>query len=241
MLSAIKEFLHKEMFCPTFLGIFITPFYIARKGLFKEIRSFADQVSGRVLDVGCGKKPYSGLFNYDEYVGLEIDTPENRKNKKADLFYDGKHIPAEDSSFDWIVSNQVFEHIFNPDEFLAEMYRVLKPGGGMMMTVPFVWDEHEQPCDYARYSSFGLKFVVEKHGFKVVDQRKTVCDIRVIFQLINAYLYKRLLTKNPYINLLFCFLFMSPFNILGEILYRLLPRNNDLYLDNVILVKKERI
>ena len=109
------------------------------------------------------------------------------------------------------------------------------------MTVPFVWDEHEQPCDYARYSSFGLKFIVEKHGFKVVKQRKTVSDIRVIFQIINTYLYKILFTRNPHVDLLLCFLFMSPFNILGEVLYRLLPQNDDLYLDNVILARKERI
>lgn len=109
------------------------------------------------------------------------------------------------------------------------------------MTVPFVWDEHEQPCDYARYSSFGLKFIVEKHGFRVVEQRKTAGDIRVIFQLINAYLYKILLTKKPLINWLFCFLFMSPFTILGGVLYSFLPRNDDLYLDNVILARKERI
>ncbi len=109
------------------------------------------------------------------------------------------------------------------------------------MTVPFVWDEHEQPYDYARYSSFGLKFILEKHGFRVIEQRKTASDIRVIFQLINAYLYKILLTKKPLINRLFCFLFMSPFNILGEFLRHLFPGNNDLYLDNIVLARKEII
>jgi len=241
MLEKLKGLIRKEQFCPTWLGMFFNPFYIARRGLFEEIRSLANLVTGRVLDIGCGQKPYSCLFNCNEYVGLEIDTPKNRKNKKTDLFYDGKHIPAEDSSFDWIVASEVFEHVFNPDEFLAEACRVLKPEGGLLMTVPFVWDEHEQPCDYARYSSFGLKFIVEKHGFKVVKQRKTAGDIRIIFQLINAYLYKILLTKKPLINRLFCFLFMSPFNILGEVLCHLLPRNDDLYLDNVILARKEKI
>jgi len=241
MLDNIKNFLRKELFHPTILGLFVNPFYLARKALCQEITSLGHHVSGCVLDVGCGKKPYESLFSCDEYVGLEVDTPENRERKVADLFYDGGRFPVQNASFDCVVCNQVFEHVFNPGDFLSEISRVLKPGGGLLMTVPFVWDEHEQPYDYARYSSFGLKFVVEKHGFKVVDQRKTVCDIRVIFQLINAYLYKRLLTKNPYINLLFCFLFMSPFNILGEVLYRLLPRNDDLYLDNVILARKEKI
>ena len=107
------------------------------------------------------------------------------------------------------------------------------------MTVPFVWDEHEQPYDYARYSSFGIKFILEKHGFRVVEQKKTAPDIRVIFQLINAYLYKILVTKSPVVNQLLCFFCLSPFNILGEVLHHFVPGNNDLYLDNVIVAKKE--
>ena len=53
--------------------------------------------------------------------------------------------------------NQVLEHVFNPDDFVREIARVLKPGGALLLTVPFVWNEHEQPYDYARYSSFGLR------------------------------------------------------------------------------------
>ncbi|HPM10128.1 MAG TPA: class I SAM-dependent methyltransferase [Paludibacter sp.] len=219
--------------------MFLNPFYITRRQLFEHIRSLAPLINGRVLDIGCGQKPYSFLFKCDEYIGLEIDTAENRARKKADWFYDGKHIPAEDSSFDWIVTNEVFEHVFNPDEFLAEVYRVLKSGGGLMMTVPFVWDEHEQPYDYARYSSFGIKFILAKHGFRVVEQKKTAPDIRVIFQLINAYLYKILVTKSPVVNQLLWFFCLSPFNILGEVLHHFVPGNNDLYLDNVIVAKKE--
>jgi hypothetical protein len=106
------------------------------------------------------------------------------------------------------------------------------------MTVPFVWDEHEQPYDYARYSSFGIKAILEKHGFTVVEQRKTAADLRVIFQLINAYIFKVMVTKNAVLNQLLWLLFTSPFNILGEVLHHILPANNDLYLDNVIVARK---
>lgn len=238
MLKKLKYLVHKEQFYPTWMGMFLNPFYIARRGLFEEIRSLAHLVSGRVLDVGCGQKPYSCLFNCDEYVGLEIDTPENRIFKKADKFYDGKHIPFGDSFFDSIVTNQVFEHVFNPDEFLSEICRVLKPGGTLLITVPFVWDEHEQPYDFARYSSFGLKAVLERNGFQVIEQRKSVPDIRVIFQLINVYLYKITVSKNPYLNLFMTILLMAPFNILGELLAKILPQNMDLYLDNIGLARK---
>lgn len=65
-------------------------------------------------------------------------------------------------------------------------------------------------------------------------------DIRVIFQLLNDYIYKKTITKNPYINLLLTIILMAPLNILGEILSKILPKNNDLYLDNIVLAKKEK-
>ncbi|MBT4482933.1 MAG: class I SAM-dependent methyltransferase, partial [Candidatus Latescibacteria bacterium] len=150
MLNYLKQYYLNQQFYPTFIGLFINPFYIARKGLVNEIASLSMHISGRVLDVGCGNKPYEKLFNSDQYIGLEIDTPENRRSKKADMFYNGMHIPAENKYFDGVVAFQVFEHVFNPEDFLIELRRVLKQGGKLLMTIPFVWDEHEQPHDFAR-------------------------------------------------------------------------------------------
>ena len=240
MLAQLRNFLRKELFHPTVLSLFVNPFYFARKALWREIRYLSHHVSGRVLDVGCGRKPYEILFNCQEYVGLEIDTPENREKKVANLFYDGGCFPVEDASFDWVVCNQAFEHVFKPDKFLSEIARVLKSDGGLLMTVPFVWDEHEQPYDFARYSSFGLKSLLEIHGFIVLEQRKTLADVRILFQLLNAYIYKVTVTKNPFIDLIICLFLMAPFNILGQFLSWMLPKNKDLYLDNVVLAKKEK-
>jgi SAM-dependent methyltransferase len=167
-----------------------------------------------------------------------MDSPENRQNKKADFFYDGRTFPFQDREFDSIVVNEVFEHVFNPTEFLHEINRVLKPDGKLLMTVPFCWDEHEQPHDYARYSSFGLRAIMETNGFTVVEQRKSVNDTRVIFQLLNGYIYKKTVSRNGYLNFLTTLFLIAPFNILGELLSRILPKNDDLYLDNIILAKK---
>lgn len=238
LLESYERYIRKQEFYPSVGGIFINHFYHARKMLVQEISSLSGIINGTVLDVGCGRKPYESLFACDQYTGLELDTPENRQNRKVDLFYDGNHIPVRDEYFDNIVMFEVFEHVFNPDEFLAELYRVLKPGGAMLMTAPFVWDEHSQPYDYARYSSFGLKFILEKHGFEILEQRKTLPDIRILFQLINSYIFRLLNTRNTNMNMLLCLIFMSPLNILGQVLYKIFPKNEDLYLDNVILGKK---
>src|SRR3546814_6951319 len=55
----------------------------------------------------------------------------------------------------------------------------------LLLTVPFVWDEHEQPYDYARYSTFGLKSLLERNGFNVLTQKKLLADSSILFQLIN--------------------------------------------------------
>jgi len=238
MIKCLKAIYQRQMFFPSGLGIFINPFYFARSGLRDAMKEFAPVLSGRVLDVGCGRKPYREMFLTNEYIGLEINTPKNRANKQADFFYDGNSFPFADIQFDGVVCNQVLEHVFTPDQFLSETHRVLRSEGLLLLTVPFVWDEHEQPWDYARYSSFGLKSLLEKNGFEVLQQRKINADVRVLFQLVNAYLYKALWTKWSMVNLLICGIAMAPFNILGMLLYRVLPANPDLYLDQVVLARK---
>jgi SAM-dependent methyltransferase len=234
------QYFNRQHFNPDILGLFVNPFYFARKGLHENISTFANKITGRTLDVGCGQKPYEKLFGSSHYIGLEIDSPENRQNKKADYFYDGMKFPFQDNEFDSIIVNEVFEHVFNPTDFLQEINRVLKPEGILLMTVPFVWDEHEQPHDYARYSSFGLVSIVEKHGFKVIERRKSMNDIRVIFQMLTGYIYKKTVSRNGYLNLLTTLFLMAPINVLGELLSKILPSSDDLYLDNIILAKKMR-
>jgi SAM-dependent methyltransferase len=238
MLDHLKQIYLREAFRPGIVGLLTNPFYAARKGLYKHVSALAHLVQGRVLDVGCGQKPYEKLFKSSEYLGLELDNPENRRNKKADVFYDGHVLPFSPNSFDTVIANQVLEHVFTPDDFLRELNRVLKVQGGLLLTVPFVWDEHEQPFDYARYSSFGISHLLKKHGFGIVEHRKSVCDVRVILQLANCYLYKSLRTRSTLLNLATWVAFASPLNILGEILGSILPSTKDLYLDNIVFARK---
>jgi len=137
-----------------------------------------------------------------------------------------------------VVCNQVFEHIFEPEAFLREIGRVLKNQGRLLLTVPFVWDEHEQPRDFGRYSSFGLRALLSRNGFEVLELRKTVDDIRVIFQMLNAYIFKKTCVRNPYLSLLLTLILIAPFNLAGTVLSWLTPSNGDLYLDNVVLARK---
>jgi len=239
MLNYLRSYYRREMFFPGLIAVFLNPFYFARKNLASAISDFSANIHGYLLDVGCGTKPYHSLFKVESYRGLDIDSPVTRKRGIADDLYDGTQFPYQNETFDSALCNQVLEHVFNPDEFLTEINRVLKPGGKLLLTVPFVWDEHEQPYDYARYSSFGLKALLEKNDFKIISHQKLAADATILFQMTNAYLYKISQRWPRLLKLLFTVSVMAAFNILGVVAGRLLPANPDLFLDHVVLAEKK--
>lgn len=237
---SFRKFKYHQDFHPGLAGLFINPFYLARKGLRNGIAALAPSIKGKVIDVGCGRKPYRALFECETYIGLDIENPgHSHENEDIDVFYDGKIFPFEAASFDNALCNQVLEHVFNPDEFLSEIHRVLKPGGKLLLTVPFAWDEHEQPYDYARYSSFGLSHLMEKNGFVIERSIKSVNDSRAIAQLWNTFIYKKTVTGSGIINMLLTAVLMAPVSILASLTWPLFGKSRDFYLDNIILAVKK--
>ena len=238
MINRLREIHQRQPFFPGWLGLFVNPFYFARAGLLGAMTEYAPLLSGRLLDVGCGSMPYQALFAVDAYIGLDIDSEASRRRGMADYHYDGHSFPFADASFDAILCNQVLEHVFNPDRFLSEIARVLRPGGKLLLTVPFVWDEHEQPYDYARYSSFGLYALLNKQGLKILHHQKLGADASILFQLANAYLFKIAQGLPSAIKRLLIAPAMAAINVIGLLARRLLPKNPDLFLDHVILAEK---
>jgi len=236
--SPLRAWWWRQQFDPGWAGLFCTPFYHARRGLLENLRVFFPELGGEVLDVGCGRQPYRRFLRATRYVGLDVDTPVTRALRKADLFYDGRRIPFAAASFDAVLCSQVLEHVFAPEEFLAEIRRVLRPGGRLVLTVPFVWDEHEQPADFARYSSFGLRALLERNGFEVVAQRKSVADARAVTQLAAAWVYKVTRSRWRPLNWSVQLALIAPLNLAGAVAGAVLPHNEDLYLDNVVLARR---
>lgn len=107
-----------------------------------------------------------------------------------------------------------------------------------MLSTPFAWDEHEIPNDYGRYTSFGLKYLLEKNGFEIIKFKKTGHFTEVIFQFFIHYLRNIFYTQNKYINIFINVVLISPFTIVGLIFSLLLPRKQSLYFNNVVLAKK---
>ncbi|MEO7336676.1 MAG: methyltransferase domain-containing protein [Caldimonas sp.] len=238
MIGALRGHMRRQQFDPGLSGAFVNPFFLARRALRREIAQASPALTGPLLDVGCGTKPYRTLFETEAYVGLDIDSEHARALGAADAYYDGHRFPFEDAQFRAVLCNQVLEHVFNPDEFLGEIRRVLQVGGRLLLTVPFVWDEHEQPHDFARYSSFGLKALLERNGFRVLRHRKLLADASILFQLLNAYLFKITLSRVRILNRLTTAFVLGPLSLVGLVLGHLLPDNPDLFLDQLVVAER---
>lgn len=236
----LRGWLRRQRFAPGLLGWLVTPFPFARRELFRAMKTVLPTLRGRLLDIGCGSQPYRSLLTGVDYVGLDVDTPAARAYGVADLYYDGGVFPVGSETCDGVLCSQVFEHVFTPEKFLAEVHRVLKPGGVLVLTVPFVWDEHEQPHDFARYSSFGLRALLERTGFAVEVMQKTCPDTRVLWQLAAGYVFKAIPARGTAVKWLVQLALIAPLNLLGELSWWWLPRNQDLFLDNVVVARRQR-
>lgn len=215
------------------------PFFLAHRALRAEISQMAARTQGVVLDVGCGAAPYRALFTRAVYFGFEIQTVSAYGSPKtADVLFDGKRLPVCDMSVDAVLCSQVLEHVFDARLFLLEINRILRPGGKLLLTVPFVWDEHEQPFDFARYSSFGLHHLADLAGFEVSYATRTLADTSLFTQLWLAYLHKTSRRLYPMIGKTLLAAAAFPLNLFGLASGKLLPRSPDLYLDNAMVWTK---
>jgi len=219
--------------------LFINPFYFSRRAIYYSIKKNSHYINGRTLDIGCGSKPYAGLFQTEEYIGLDVESSaHNHRTSLVDVYYDGNSIPFNKEHFDSVVCFEVLELVFSADSFLNEANRILKPGGKAIFTVPFIWDEHEQPNDFARYSSFGLAHLFKKSGFRVIRNEKYLGDLRLLALLTNAYIYKVIRRYIPSkISFILILPLTSLINITGHIFW-LLPKNPDMYFGNLFVLEK---
>lgn len=126
-------------------------------------RKKSELAGKKILDIGCGDCPYEPIFRtYGcEYIGCDIAG-------NPDLIIQiEKKIPLPDNSFDCIVSFQVLEHVWNLDWYLGECYRLLKPGGWLLLSTHGNWLYHPIPGDYRRWTREGLVKEINSHGFNL--------------------------------------------------------------------------
>jgi len=134
------------------------------------LRCAKSYLTGRLLDIGCGTKPYKNMLSsfVTSHIGLDRPQPFNPK-AKIDLAGTACNLPVKDASFESILSTASLEHLPEPEAALLECHRVLKQGGIAIYSVPFLWHLHAEPWDYFRFSKFGLQHIFERAGFEIIE------------------------------------------------------------------------
>ncbi len=140
-------------------------YQVERDLLRQGVAKHAHVLKGKVLDVGCGRlMRYRDLLSgATEYVRLDVD-PESH----PDVVASAEEIPLQDASVDGILCNQVLGDVVHPERAIADCFRVLKPGGHMILTEALMNESHDEPHDFWRFTRFGLNELFCSVGFEVV-------------------------------------------------------------------------
>lgn len=110
----------------------------------------------RTLDLGCGACPLSR--DLADSVGMDV-----AEGPGVNVVGDAHDLPFEDEAFEQILCAAVLEHLHTPTRAVAEMARVLKPEGRVVLSIPFLFPVHEAPIDFQRFTEFGLKNLFQQH------------------------------------------------------------------------------
>lgn len=136
----------------------------------KFFNRYSKYIGETIYDLGCGEMPYKDYFLQfaKRYVG--VDWSDTLHKLKADIVADlNEKLPIDPEVAETVVSISVLEHLREPQTMLNEAFRILKPGGRIILQVPWQWWVHEVPYDYFRFTPYGLKYLMSKAGFKEIQ------------------------------------------------------------------------
>lgn len=155
---------------------------------YKTKQICSKHMGGIVLEIGAGgnylKSEFKSLYNV--WISLDYDL----RLDSIDLRGDGQQLPLKNGIFDTIISIDVLEHVPNPEKFVSEMFRVIKPGGIVILSTPFFFYLHDAPFDFFRFSKFGLTTIFQRIGFEVIEVEPTAGVISIIGILISIFITK---------------------------------------------------
>ncbi|MEW6067949.1 MAG: class I SAM-dependent methyltransferase [Nitrospirota bacterium] len=122
-------------------------------------------MKGHVIDIGGNKEKKRGGFKpplsqVKSWGYLNIDNSTN-----PDICCSAENIPVEDASYDTAILCEVLEHLEHPEQVLKETFRILKNGGILIMSTPFLFPVHAAPYDFQRWTDTKIRLVLESIGF----------------------------------------------------------------------------
>jgi SAM-dependent methyltransferase len=167
------------------------PFYLHLSDLVLAVRDLIPSGSSRVLDFGCGGSPYRPFFEPCTYHRADLAGAD-----ALDFQYGAdSRLPAAASDYDCVLSSQVLEHVYSPSSYLSECYRVLRPGGRLILSTHGLFEDHSCPDDYWRWTAFGLRRLVEEAGFTIEKMKKLTTGPRAAVFFAERELYRLNFTR----------------------------------------------
>jgi SAM-dependent methyltransferase len=159
------------------------PFWLDSRHLRASVARLAPEARGLMLDVGVGERPHAKVFapHVRRYVGLEYPpacenispgiSGEHLAHLRGaiDVWGDAHRLPFREGSVDTVLCIELLEHVPDPDRCLAQVVRVLRPGGRLLVTVPFIAPLHAMPYDFSRMTAPGIRALLARHGLEVVS------------------------------------------------------------------------
>jgi len=126
---------------------------------------------GPLMLTGLSPKKFISKYLLDEMKVINVGSGPRRINenvinidifehKGVDIIASLKELPLKNDSVDGIICDNVLEHVENPSLAIQEMYRVLKPGGYLYVSTPFLYPFHGSPSDYQRWTKKGMEHLL---------------------------------------------------------------------------------
>jgi SAM-dependent methyltransferase len=141
------------------------------------VSAYADAISryahGVLADIGCGKAPLYGVYSKHVDETICVDWPGTAHGTSfIDVFCDlNDEIKIASSYVDTALCTDVLEHLYQPSVFIGELARICRPGGIVILGVPYLYPIHEAPHDYCRHTEFSLRRLCDRAGLEVLELR----------------------------------------------------------------------
>jgi SAM-dependent methyltransferase len=152
-------------------------------------------ISGLILDVGCAHQVVKTYLHLPHrYVGLDYyDTAVHWYVAQPHVYADAHCLPIADNSIDTVLLLDVLEHLTHPDQCLCEIARVIKPGGTVILKVPFLYPLHDEPLDFQRWTCYGLRQLAHRYGFSIRQDIQLGRSFETVGLLTNLAISKAVL------------------------------------------------